>query len=89
VQSAASANEEKKSKPRRRHPYDPTADIIRARDIRAATGLHPATIWRWRQVGLFPEPIRLGVQAVGWRRADINAWLDARARVGHDVDGTR
>jgi prophage regulatory protein len=67
-------------RPPRRRPYDPTADIIRARDIRAATGLHPATVWRLRARGLFPAPIRLGVQAIGWRRQDIDAWLDARER---------
>lgn len=60
-------------------PYDPKADIIRPRHIQQATGLHKATIWRLRRKGGFPEPIRLSDQAVGWRRSDVAAWLEARA----------
>jgi prophage regulatory protein len=71
---------ERRRRPAKRRPYDPTADIIRARDIRAATGLHPATVWRLRAAGKFPAPIRLGIQAIGWRRQDIETWLDSRER---------
>jgi prophage regulatory protein len=63
---------------RPKQTYDPQSDIIRPRHIQAATGLHSATIWRLRKRGAFPEPIRLSDQAVGWRRADVTAWLAAR-----------
>jgi prophage regulatory protein len=28
--------------------------------------------------GEFPAPIRLGTRAVGWRRGDVEAWLESR-----------
>lgn len=63
-------------------PYDPAADIVRPRHIREATGLSATSIWRMRQRGDFPEPIRLSEGAVGWLRADIVAWLASRGRTG-------
>jgi len=59
-------------------PYDPAADIVRPYHIRHATGISETTAWRYRQKGQFPEPLRLTDGTVGWRRADINAWLDSR-----------
>ena len=59
-------------------PYDPAADIVRPRHLPQAVGLSEITIRRWRQRGEFPEPIRLGPQAIGWRRIDIDAWLASR-----------
>ncbi len=61
-----------------RPPYDPRADIVRAFDIRFATGLSAVTIWRLRKDGKFPAPIRLGANSIGWRRADILEWLATR-----------
>jgi prophage regulatory protein len=60
--------------------YDPRSDIVRGRDIALVTGLDRSTVWRLRRAGLFPAPLRLGVQAIGWRRADIEAWLMSRER---------
>jgi predicted DNA-binding transcriptional regulator AlpA len=59
-------------------PYDPQADVVRPRHLPQAVGVHPATVWRWLRAGKFPAPIRLGEQAIGWRRADISAWLESR-----------
>ena len=30
----------------------------------------------------WPRPVRLSARAVGWRLDEIQAWLDAQARVG-------
>lgn len=60
--------------------YDPAADVIRPYHIRQATGLSTTTVWRYRQRGAFPEAIRLSDGTIGWRRADIAAWLDSRGR---------
>jgi excisionase family DNA binding protein len=35
-----------------------------------------ATVWRMRDAGKLPQPVRLG-GAVRWRRADIDAWVRA------------
>lgn len=30
--------------------------------------------------GRFPSPVQLGARAVGWKRSEIEAWLDSRQR---------
>ena len=35
-----------------------------------------------RQDDPFPRPLRLGARSVGWRRAEVVAWLDKRERGG-------
>ena len=42
-------------------------------------GVSRSTLWRWCRTGLFPAPIRLGPNSVGWRRTDVEAWLDSRS----------
>ncbi|MDE0132226.1 MAG: AlpA family phage regulatory protein [bacterium] len=47
----------------------------------AVTGLSRTTLWRLRQAGQFPRPMRLGgdgSRAVGWLRGDIEAWIHSR-----------
>ena len=78
LQTNAPAAKGRKAAP----PYDPLADIVRPRHLRQATGLSPTSVWRYRRMGRFPEPLRLGDGAVGWRRSDIDAWLSSRARTG-------
>jgi len=53
--------------------------ILRRREVLRLTGLPSTTLWRRVRDGHFPEPIRLGgpnTRAVGWRRSDIEAWLE-------------
>ena len=57
--------------------------ILRIADVLAATGLALATVWRRVKSGDFPAPIRLGgagSRAVGWRRTEIQTWIDERPR---------
>ena len=61
-------------------PFDQTAAIIRPCHLRAATGLSPTTVWRLRRAGQFPPAIQVGRAAIGWRRADIEAWLAERVK---------
>lgn len=49
-------------------------------------GISVSTLWRMRQRGEFPEPIRLSSQAVGWRWSTIAAWLDEREAENGDDD---
>ena len=55
--------------------------ILRVADVLAATALSRTTLWRRVKTGDFPAPLRLGgagSRAVGWRRADVEAWIDSR-----------
>lgn len=53
-------------------------ELIRPRDVRAVVGLSRSRVYELVQAGQFPKPIRLSERAVGWRRADLDAWLAAR-----------
>ncbi len=55
--------------------------VLRMPAVVAVTGLSRTTLWRLRQTGEFPRPVRLGgdtSRAVGWLRGDIEAWIRSR-----------
>jgi predicted DNA-binding transcriptional regulator AlpA len=56
----------------------PNDSILSPKMVAALTSLSTTTIWRLRRRREFPEPARLSPGRVGWRRADVIAWLDAR-----------
>lgn len=56
-----------------------THRILRRSEVEAFTGLSRSTIYAMMAEGEFPKPIKLGKRAVGWREADIAAWLESRA----------
>ena len=60
--------------------------ILRLRDVVDLTTISKSRLYLLmaRQDDPFPRPIRLGVRAVGWRKAEIEAWLDSRQRAGSD-----
>lgn len=57
--------------------------VLRKRAVCALLGVSLAHLDRLRQRGEFPPAIRLGEQAIGFRRIDIDAWLAARPTVTH------
>jgi len=49
--------------------------ILREKDVIRFVGLSRTSIWRKERAGLFPARVRLGGgRAVGWLRADLEAW---------------
>jgi prophage regulatory protein len=54
--------------------------ILRLRDVTAITRLSRSTIYRLAQHGNFPRPIALTARASGWRRSEIEEWLNSRPR---------
>lgn len=63
--------------------YDPHSEIVRDVHAPKVIALSIATIWRLRKAGLFVPTIRLGKNSVGFRRADLQAWLAARTEAGN------
>ena len=58
--------------------------ILRRPDVEQMTGLSRSTIYAMMSEGTFPKPVRLGRRAVGWREADVTAWLDGLGPEGSD-----
>jgi prophage regulatory protein len=54
--------------------------ILRVRDVVALVRLGRATIYRLAQHGQFPRPVALTARASGWRRSEIEEWLNSRPR---------
>ena len=61
---------------------DTPVRILRQRVTAARIGVHPSTLWRWERTGNFPRRVRLGPNTVGYREADIERWIDDRAKFG-------
>ena len=55
--------------------------MLRPREAARCVGVSRPTIDRWRNAGRFPEALQLGSQAIGWRRSDLDAWLNERPAV--------
>lgn len=49
--------------------------LLRRRQVEAETGLSTSCIYDRMQKGTFPKNIRIGANSVGWRAADIDAFL--------------
>lgn len=52
---------------------------MRRHEVERETGLARSTIYDRVKAGTFPAPVKIGVHSVGWRVADIDAWLVAPA----------
>ena len=53
-------------------------ETLRTNDVLARLNVSRSSLHRRRQNGTFPKPSQLSKHAVGWRRADIDAWLADR-----------
>jgi prophage regulatory protein len=57
-----------------------SVEILRKPAVLALVGMKNTWLHESVKSGDFPAPIRLGVRAVGWRRADVEAWLASREK---------
>jgi predicted DNA-binding transcriptional regulator AlpA len=53
--------------------------IIRPKALARELGVSSVTLWRLRQRRDIPAPIQISSGVVGWRRSDIEAWLEKRS----------
>lgn len=55
-----------------------TVEILRKPRVLACIGMGNTWLHEAVKRGDFPAPVKLGARAVGWRRADVEAWLESR-----------
>jgi predicted DNA-binding transcriptional regulator AlpA len=59
---------------------DDLLDMYEAcRFIGGSRPINPATLWRGVKAGRFSKPIKIGVQAVRWRRSELAADFERMA----------
>jgi predicted DNA-binding transcriptional regulator AlpA len=59
---------------------DELLDMYEAcRFIGGSKPINPATLWRGVKAGRFSKPIKIGVQAVRWRRSELAADIERMA----------
>jgi len=52
--------------------------IQRRNKVLERTGITAnSTLYYLIQEGLFPRPIKLGKRSVGWKKSDVDAWIDS------------
>jgi prophage regulatory protein len=56
-------------------------NIFRLPEVMAKVGLGRSSIYAYVQKNQFPQPIRLGERAVGWKSDEIDAWIEQRAEM--------
>ncbi len=49
---------------------------IRVAEIAKLIQVSQATIWRWKRIGHFPQPVKLGAKVTAWKAQDVQAWMD-------------
>ncbi len=49
--------------------------LIDVREVSGMLGVTPRTIWRLRDLGKMPMPVKIG-GSVRWRRMEILSWIE-------------
>ena len=52
--------------------------LLRPAQVASLIGVNRTTLWRWTKKGSFPAPVQLGRNAVGFRQAEVAAWIESR-----------
>jgi prophage regulatory protein len=52
--------------------------LLRPKACATALGVSTVTLWRWAKAGDFPQPYRIGKQAIAWDEASLLEWLQTR-----------
>jgi predicted DNA-binding transcriptional regulator AlpA len=59
------------------HMLDELLDIYEAcKFIGGSRPINPATLWRGVKAGRYSRPIKIGPQAVRWRRSELQSDID-------------
>ena len=52
--------------------------ILRLPEVLHRCGISKSSLYRMKDVGLFPPSVPIGERAVGWYERDIDQWVDTR-----------
>jgi len=52
-------------------------ELWRKPKVLAVTGMQATWLYEEVRKSRFPRPVKIGERAVGWRRSEVEAWLNA------------
>ncbi len=58
--------------------------LLSRRRVEEVTGISRSSIYRLKERGEFPQPVRVGRTAVRWKESDIAEWIESRPKAGDD-----
>lgn len=64
--------------PKRSARPDAEPMFLRLDSVLRITGLGRSTVFRLIASKDFPAPVRVGVRAIAWRKADLDRWSESR-----------
>jgi len=50
--------------------------ILRLPDVLRICGASRSSLYLWQSAGIFPQSVKLGIRAVGWRKSEIEGRLE-------------
>ena len=59
----------------------PIPTMLRHSEVQAMTGLSRSGLYKLLGAGAFPKPVQITSRAVRFKRAEVDAWLEAKPRV--------
>jgi prophage regulatory protein len=60
------------------HPGSAAAKVVGMRDVVQLTSVSRATVYNLIRDCGFPKPVQLGKRRIGFREAEVLAWLNSR-----------
>lgn len=54
--------------------------LIKLAEVQELTRLSRSTIYKWKALGLFPQPVKIGPHAVRWYLDEVLDYIDTRPR---------
>lgn len=58
----------------------PNAEFLRIADVAALLSVSEGTVRNYMKREDFPTPVQLGTRTVGWKRIEVQAWIDKRPK---------
>lgn len=55
--------------------------MLRMPQVIALTGLSRMTVYRMESRGQFPRRVQLSPNSIGWRKNEVDVWLESRPNV--------
>jgi prophage regulatory protein len=68
------------------HSISNTSSILRRKQVQEHTGLSRSSIYKLMKERKFPQAVSISERSIGWRRGDIDRWLEERPTKSYQAE---